>query len=179
MKKFILPLMVLILNTGLSFVKAEDKFKLSSSDIVEGSTIKNEQVFEGFGCKGNNKSPILSWSGAPKETKSFALTMYDPDAPTGSGWWHWQVVNIPVSINSIGGQKLPAELVETRNDYGKAEYGGPCPPVGDKPHRYIFTIYALKTDKLDLTGESSGALTGYMINANKLAQATLTGNYGR
>jgi Raf kinase inhibitor-like YbhB/YbcL family protein len=155
-------------------------FKLTSSDLK--GTFQQSQIFNAFGCTGGNVSPQLSWSGAPAGTKSFALTVFDPDAPTGSGWWHWVVVNIPASTTQLAsgasGKSMPAGSLETRTDFGKPGYGGPCPPPG-KPHRYIFTIYALKTDKLDLDAQSSGAMAGFMTNQNALAKATFTATYGR
>lgn len=148
--------------------------------------IDNEQVFKGFGCSGGNVSPELRWSNAPKDTKSFAVTVYDPDAPTGSGWWHWVIFNIPPSVTKLeanagqpDGGKAPAEAVQSRTDFGQAGYGGPCPPAGDKPHRYIFTVYALKVDQLPLKSDASGAMVGFYLNQNALAKASVTGYYGR
>jgi Raf kinase inhibitor-like YbhB/YbcL family protein len=159
---------------------------LTSPDIKEGGTIANEQLLKGFGCTGDNISPALSWSGAPAGTKSFAVHMLDPDAPTGSGWWHWVVFNIPADVMSLpagasdpAAGKLPKGAVQSRTDFGKPGYGGPCPPQGDKPHRYIFKVFALKTDKLDLDESASGALVGFMLNANKLGTAEFTATYGR
>jgi Raf kinase inhibitor-like YbhB/YbcL family protein len=120
---------------------------LTSAEVADGSTIKEAQVANGFGCKGGNISPSLSWSGAPSDTKSSALTVYDPDAPTGSGFWHWVVFNIPASTTSIllgaGDVKkklMPKGVIQSRTDFGTDGYGGPCPPQGDKPHHYIFTV---------------------------------------
>jgi Raf kinase inhibitor-like YbhB/YbcL family protein len=110
------------------------------------------------------------------------LTAYDPDAPTGSGFWHWVVFNIPASVNKLdGGVKadaLPAGTVQARSDYGSIGFGGACPPPG-KPHRYIFTVYALKVDKLDLDANATPAVVGFMTNANAIGKATLTAKYGR
>lgn len=168
---------------------AADKFVLKSADIAPNAKITDKHVFKGFGCEGGNVSPALEWSGAPAGTKSFAVTMYDPDAPTGSGWWHWVVFNIPASTTKLeqgfgeaSGAKLPAGAVQSRTDFGVPGYGGPCPPKGPslkKPHRYIFTVFALKVDKLDLGADSSGALVGYMLNGNALGKASFTGLYGR
>ncbi|HMK87887.1 MAG TPA: YbhB/YbcL family Raf kinase inhibitor-like protein [Steroidobacteraceae bacterium] len=160
-------------------------FKLESSVIRANATIGNDQVFNGFGCSGKNLSPPLRWSGAPPGTKSFALTVYDPDAPTGSGWWHWVLYNIPATVTELpqgaggpGGQ-LPSGALQGRTDFGTTGYGGPCPPPGNKPHRYVFTVYALKTEKLDVPADASPAMIGFNLGANKLASATLTGTYGR
>ncbi|RZL95908.1 MAG: YbhB/YbcL family Raf kinase inhibitor-like protein [Variovorax sp.] len=161
-------------------------FTLASPTIKPGSTLTEAQVFNSFGCTGKNVSPALKWSGAPKDTKSFAVTVYDPDAPTGSGWWHWVVYNIPATATELpegagtaDGKGLPAGSVQGRTDFGAPGFGGACPPQGDKPHRYIFTVYALKTDKLDIPPDGTAALVGYMINANKLGSATFTAKYGR
>jgi Raf kinase inhibitor-like YbhB/YbcL family protein len=160
-------------------------FVLSSPAAKSGSTLKDAQVFNSFGCTGQNISPALQWSGAPKGTKSFAVTVYDPDAPTGSGWWHWVVYNIPGDATGLpegvtaDGKGLPAGSAQGRTDFGAPGYGGPCPPVGDKPHRYVFTVHALKTDKLDIPADGTAALVGFMVNANKLKSASFTAKYGR
>ena len=173
------------LFTGALAAQAAD-FALSSPTVKAGSTLGNAQVFNGFGCTGKNISPTLKWSGAPKDTKSYAVTVYDPDAPTGSGWWHWVVYNIPASANELpegaggaDGKGLPAGSVQGRTDFGAPGFGGACPPKGDKPHRYIFTVYALKTDKIEVPADASAALVGFMINANKLGKASFQAKYGR
>jgi Raf kinase inhibitor-like YbhB/YbcL family protein len=165
---------------------AAGSFTLSSAEIKPGATIAEAQVFKGFGCEGGNVSPSLAWSNAPAGTKSFALTVYDPDAPTGSGWWHWVMFNIPADVNALpagagdsAGGKAPRGAVQSRTDFGKPGYGGPCPPKGDRPHRYIFTIHALKVDHIDADQDASGALAGFMVNANQIGKATFTGKYGR
>jgi hypothetical protein len=161
-------------------------FKLTSPDVSNGGTIKAEQVFNSFGCTGSSISPELNWSGAPAATKSFAVTVYDPDAPTGSGFWHWLIANIPASTASLaknaGDPKAdlaPKGSVQSRTDFGTSGYGGPCPPKGDKPHRYIFTVFAVDTDKLDVTPETTGAVVGFNLHFHTLAKATFTGRYGR
>ncbi len=162
-------------------------FKLSSPDIRAKGTIADEQVFNGFGCTGKNVSPALNWRGAPAGTKSFALTVYDPDAPTGSGFWHWVVFDIPANATSmpknagdIKSNLAPAGSVQSRTDFGVPGWGGPCPPKGDKPHRYIFTIFALDIDKLPVPGpDVSAAIVGFNLHFHTLAKATLTGRYGR
>jgi len=170
------------LFAGLSAAAGE--FKLTSADIADKATISNKQIFSGFGCSGENISPALSWSGAPAGTQSFALTVYDPDAPTGSGWWHWFVINIPANVSALNagagtadGKQLPAGSQQVRTDFGATGYGGPCPPAG-KPHRYIFTLYALKVPKIEVNADATAAMAGFMINANKLGSATFTGYYG-
>ena len=159
-------------------------FELKSDDVAEGSTLKNAQVFSGFGCTGENISPALQWSGAPAGTKSFALTVYDPDAPTGSGWWHWVVYDLPATTaglpRGVGkSAKLPEGAHQGRNDFGTGDFGGACPPPGDKPHHYIFTVYALKIDKLGVPADATAALIGYNIKGNSLGSATLNARYGR
>lgn len=161
-------------------------FRLSSPTVKDKGAVSNEHVFNGFGCSGNNTSPELRWERAPKGTKSFAVTVYDPDAPTGSGWWHWVVFNIPATVTHMpadaGGEKgagLPAGAVQGRTDFGFSRFGGPCPPVGDAPHHYQVTVYALKTDKLPLDANSSGAMVGYYLHMNMLGKASITGLFGR
>lgn len=161
-------------------------FTLSSPTIKPGGMLTEAQVFQGFGCTGKNVSPALRWSGAPAGTKSFALTVYDPDAPTGSGWWHWVVINLPAATTELpegagaaGGPGLPAGAMQGRTDFGAPGFGGACPPKGDKPHRYIFTVHALKIEKLDVPPDATAALIGFMINANRLGKASFTAKYGR
>jgi Raf kinase inhibitor-like YbhB/YbcL family protein len=165
--------------------QAPAEFMVSSPDISNGKKIADAQVFNSFGCTGQNVSPALSWSNAPAGTKSFALLMHDPDAPTGSGWWHWLAYNIPADTNSLaagaGDSKkhlMPAAAVQGRNDFGPSGYGGPCPPPG-KPHHYYFRLYALKVPKLDLPADATAALIGYNVTANSLGKAELLGMYGR
>lgn len=161
-------------------------FTLSSPDIAGGGSIAPVFEFDGFGCSGQNRSPVLQWSGAPAGTRSFAVTVYDPDAPSGSGWWHWFVVDLPADTAQLaahagaqGGAGLPAPGRHIRNDYGAFAWGGMCPPPGDKAHRYIFTVHALGVDQLDIPADASAALAGFMVNANTLAKATFTATYGR
>ena len=161
------------------------ELSVKSTSWHDGQTMKDAYVFNSFGCTGNNISPQISWSGAPDGTKSFAVTVYDPDAPTGSGWWHWTVFNIPADVvqlqegASSNPSALPAGAIQGLTDFGKPGYGGACPPVGNKPHRYILTVYALKTDKIDLKADASGAMVGYYLNQNALTKASLTVKYGR
>lgn len=158
-------------------------FTLHSNDL--SGQLTKTQEFSGFGCNGQNISPELHWNDAPKGTKSFAVTLYDPDAPTGSGWWHWVVFNIPASVTSLPAdfgnltksQKINA--IQSITDYGKAGFGGACPPKGDRPHRYLFTVHALNVDRLDLDEKASPALAGYMINAHSIGKATIVSYYGR
>lgn len=132
------------------------------------------------GCGGQNVSPQLAWANAPEGTKSFALICFDPDAPTGSGFYHWVVANIPASVTSISENTLPPGAVEGSTDYGESKYGGPCPPTGDPPHRYHFTIYALDIPSIESAGPTmTGARLVFSMRGHLLAQGTLTGKYAR
>jgi Raf kinase inhibitor-like YbhB/YbcL family protein len=179
-------ILVASLLAALSTTLQASDFSLRSPEFEDGATLDARFEFSGFGCSGENRSPALQWKGAPPETKSFAVTAYDPDAPTGSGWWHWSVINVPAAVTSLpagagalGDAKLPPGARHVRIDYGVAAWGGVCPPEGDKPHRYIFTVHALKVDRLDIPADATAALAGYMINANALGKASLTARYGR
>lgn len=157
-----------------------DNFTLKSSELK--GQLTNKQVFSGFGCTGENISPELSWENAPKNTKSFAITVYDPDAPTGSGWWHWVAFDISknkMSLPTGFGNSESKDVIQSMTDFGKTGFGGACPPKGDKSHRYIFTVHALDVETLALDKNSSPALVGYYINAHSLAKASLISYYGR
>jgi Raf kinase inhibitor-like YbhB/YbcL family protein len=174
-----------LISIFVSGAALADSLTLTSKDITAGESMSKTQEFVGFGCSGENKSPQLSWSGSPEGTEAFALLVHDPDAPTGSGWWHWQVVNIAKDATSLvanAGAKdkplLPEGSVQISNDYGFKGFGGACPPKGHGVHRYQFTLHALST-KLELPEDASGALTGYMVNANSLASTTLEALYER
>ncbi|WP_192459252.1 YbhB/YbcL family Raf kinase inhibitor-like protein [Musicola keenii] len=180
------PRIALLAGLALATSAHAASLTLSSPAIPADSTLPASYEFNGFGCSGKNQSPPLAWHGAPAGTQSFAVTVYDPDAPTGSGWWHWMVVNIPAGTHSLaanagdaGGKQLPAGARQLRIDYGVAAWGGVCPPKGDHPHRYIFTVYALNTKTLDIPKDATPALGGYMINANTLDKASFTAYYGR
>ena len=162
------------------------EFVLISPEIKADTLIPKRFEFKGFGCAGDNKSPILKWSGAPPEAKSFAVTVYDPDAPSGSGWWHWSVVNIPAVVTElasnageVGGGGLPKGAVQLPTGYGAAAWGGICPPQGDKPHRYVFTVYAMKTDKVAIPVAATGASMESLLTADALGRASFTAKYGR
>ena len=178
-------LLVLLSGAFVAAAQAPAKFMLTSSDVHQGQTMPTANVFNGMGCTGSNVSPALAWSGAPAGTKSFAVTIYDPDAPTGSGWWHWVVYDIPAETHALpsgagDAQKklMPAGAVQARTDFGTPGYGGPCPPPG-KPHHYNFRLYALKVPKLQVPADASAALIGFNVHANELGVAELTGLYGR
>jgi len=156
-------------------------FYLTSSD-VQGQ-ISNDQVFNGFGCSGKNISPQLSWKNAPTGTQSFAITVYDPDAPTGSGWWHWLVFNIPNSVDHLktgaSNKAMPSGAVESITSYGAKGFGGACPPKGDKAHRYIFTVYALNTKEIKQGVDATPALIGYFLNSHAISKASIMAYFGR
>jgi len=174
------------LSLSISASAFADSLTLSSHDIAQDEFMTKAQEFNGFGCSGDDLSPHLKWSNAPKGTKSFAITAYDPDAPTGSGWWHWQVVNIPKNVTEIatGAGSKNADVagqgsMQIDNDYGSKAFGGACPPSGHGVHHYRFTIHALSVEKLDLPLNASGALAGYMINANTIESNTIESLYKR
>ncbi|MFT6123217.1 MAG: Raf kinase inhibitor-like YbhB/YbcL family protein [Oleiphilaceae bacterium] len=175
-----------VLSLSVSVSVSADSFTLSSQDIAQGEFMAKAQEFNGFGCSGGDISPHLKWSNAPKGTKSFAITVYDPDAPTGSGWWHWQVVNIPMALMEIqsgaGDTKIniaPKGSTQIQNDYGNRGFGGACPPEGHGVHHYRFTVHALSVEKLELPEDASGALAGYMINAHTIESSTIESLYKR
>lgn len=150
---------------------------------LKGQSLSADNEFDGFGCKGKNLSPEIQISNVPKDAKSLAIIVFDPDAPTGGGgWYHWLAINIPTTKTSfsVGEKNLEKlGLVQTVNSYGTNAFGGACPPIGDKPHRYVFTVYALKVDKLDLAPTTNPNITGYNIVANSFTKAETTFSYGR
>lgn len=161
-------------------------FTLTSPVLKEGATLQMAQVANVFGCTGKNLSPALAWDNVPAGTKSLAVTVYDPDAPTGSGWWHWVAFNLPPTLKSLPegageaeGKALPKGTVQVRNDYGTPGFGGACPPPGAKPHRYVFTVHALNVDALPLDAGATPAAVGFYLNQHRLGTATLTAKYGR
>ncbi len=172
----------LLTLSGLLFSSmACQALTLSSDSVTNDQSFKNSQIFNQWGCTGDNISPQLSWSDVPKGTKSFALTMYDPDAPTGSGWWHWLVINLPADARGLpagagamGGAKLPKGAAMVTNDFGFKGYGGACPPPDSKPHQYHITLYALDTDKIEIPGNATAALAGYNILQHVVGKAELT-----
>ena len=160
-------------------------FEISSPDIAPGAKIAEEQVFSGFGCKGGNISPALKWSGAPAGTKSFALMVYDPDAPTGSGFWHWVMFDIPPSVTELPkgagdpkSGKAPQGATQSRTDFGVPGYGGPCPPQGDPAHHYHFMLFAVDAAKLGPDADTSAAVVGFNLHFHTLAKTELVGLYG-
>jgi len=164
-------------------------FTVTSNSFKDGDYLANAHILSadfGFGCAGNNQSPHLAWLGAPAGTKSFAVTCLDPDAPTGSGFWHWLVVNIPPNVTELAvdagnpkAPQLPRGALQTRTDFGTPGYGGPCPPAGDHPHRYLFTVFAVGTESLPVTADTSAAVIGFQLHFNTLAKAAIMGLYRR
>jgi len=154
---------------------------LESSDLKPDASFANAHVYKGFGCTGENKSPALSWKGAPEGTKSFALLVHDPDAPTGgAGWWHWVLIDIPSSVTSLTtGQEAPEGAREITTDFGTPGWGGPCPPEGHGAHDYNFTIHALKVEKLEIPDGATASLVGYMVNHNSIEKATFEATHKR
>ena len=178
-KKIIFTTLLII--SSLTII-SQNTFTLTSKNLGGEATLKEE--FNGFGCIGKNESPQLSWKNAPEGTRSFAITMYDPDAPTGSGWWHWVVFDIPTSTTELvanaGDIKLdltPEGTIQSITNYGSQGYGGPCPPQGHGLHQYIITVYALKTDTLGLNKNTNPAIVGYYLWNNTLAKASLITYY--
>lgn len=168
---------------GVAGAACAAEFTLTSKTLAPGERIPSAHVYSS--CGGEDVSPQLSWSGAPEGTKSFALMVYDPDAPTGSGWWHWVLFNIPADVNELpegaGNPKngLIPEAFQVRNDYGSPGYGGACPPEGHGDHRYQFRLFALGVEELPLDDSATAAKVGFYVNANKLAEAELEVLYGR
>jgi len=161
----------------------ESRFTLSSPDLQEGHFMANDHEFDGFGCNGKNVSPELNWQHAPAGTKGFAVTVFDPDAPTSSGFWHWLVTDIPAEATGFargaGKGSLPPGCRSFTNDYGSKDFGGACPPEGHGMHRYQFTVWALPDDALGVPDGASAAVVSFMLNATALDKATLTATYAR
>ena len=184
-KKKLIP-MVLILSILVAASGFAGDFSLTSPQVLAGKMLSMEQVLNGFGCSGENISPELIWSGEPAGTKSFAVTVYDPDAPTGSGWWHWVVFNIPSSVHSLAKNSgnaqaglLPVGAIQSRTDFGKIGYGGACPPEKDAAHHYEFTVWALDVDSLGPDENASGAMVGFFLHHHQLGHTALTAVFNR
>lgn len=158
-------------------------FAVELAGMRDGDTAPERMVYNGFGCTGGNRSPALRWHDAPSGTQSYAVTIHDPDAPTGSGWWHWLLFNLPATTTQLpegySGSTPADPAIESITDFGKPGYGGPCPPPGDRAHRYVITVYALKTAGLPLDAKAMPAMVGFMLGQNSLAKATVTLRYAR
>ena len=171
------------LGVAVAMAARAGRFTLASPTILEGGIVPNAHIYNGFGYNGPNHSPKLSWSGAPSGTKSFAVTMYDPDAPHAGGWWHWLVFDIPASVHELpedagSGAGLPAGAIQSLTDFGGSGYGGPAPPPG-RTHRYIFTVYALKVAKLGVSSTAAPAEVDRAIRKAALAQTSVTAKFGK
>ncbi|MBW8880561.1 MAG: YbhB/YbcL family Raf kinase inhibitor-like protein [Asticcacaulis sp.] len=174
-----LVLMVFALLAAQATACAAQSHFTVTADDAPGGRFAQAQYYNNYGCTGGNISPHITWSGAPADTRSFAVTIFDPDAPTGHGWWHWLVTDIPATAAGLergisGSDGLQAlGIVETNNDFGTGTYGGPCPPPGSD-HHYVITVYALKTDKLNLAPTTPPAEVEKQLKAAAEATATTT-----
>ncbi len=178
MSKKILIIFIFLISVGA--IMANSSFVLTSETIKNNQTLPNEQVLNSFGCTGENVSPDLKWSGAPAGTKSYALLVHDPDAPRPTGWWHWLVINIPVTKTEFKkGEKLAPPMLETVTDFKNTGYGGACPPKGHGVHHYNFTIYALDTENLDITVDTDPNEVEKIVKSHALASSTITALYQR
>jgi Raf kinase inhibitor-like YbhB/YbcL family protein len=158
-----------------TLLPAVPSFTVTSDDVADGQPM--DQRFAHPSVGGQNVSPHLSWSGFPEATRSFAVTCYDPDAPTASGFWHWSAVNLPVGVTSLAsGAELPEGAFCVRNDFGERGYGGPAPPV-DRPHRYYFVVHAVDVERLDVTPDTPPAVVGFNLTFHTLARAIITPIY--
>jgi Raf kinase inhibitor-like YbhB/YbcL family protein len=161
-------------------------FEVTSSDVKDGDEMPVAQRSGIFGAGGEDRSPQLTWSGYPPETKSFVVTCYDPDAPTASGFWHWAVVDIPASVTSLDsgagddeGSGLPAGAFQLRNDAGLARYLGAAPPPGHGRHRYFFVVHAVGVESLGIPADASNAFLGFNLFGQTLGRAMLVPWYER
>ncbi|HVO46386.1 MAG TPA: YbhB/YbcL family Raf kinase inhibitor-like protein [Steroidobacteraceae bacterium] len=187
MRRRIAMLGVVALAVGGAIAQESGSFTLLSPDLQPGGPVPDTFVLNAYGCKGSNQSPALEWHGAPSGTKSFVITVFDGDERnSGSGWWHWVVYDLPASATQLprgaGAERsraLPTGTKQGRTDLGTDAYHGPCPDVGDPPHHYVFSIYALSAAKLDVPPEPSGAMVTATAKPAVLAKATLTVRYGR
>lgn len=164
------------------FLPALPGFALTSADITDGQPLKSDQVSGIMGAGGRDVSPQLSWSGFPETTRSFAVTVFDPDAPTASGFWHWAVANLPATVTDLpagagDGSSLPGDALTLRNDAGLARFVGAAPPAGHGHHRYFVAVHALDVEKLDIGPDASPAYLGFNVFMHAIARAVIHGTY--
>ena len=157
-------------------------FTLTSADITGGKPLHKAQVSGIMGAGGEDVSPQLSWSGFPEETRSFVVTIYDPDAPTASGFWHWAVANLPATVTDLpagvgDGSLLPGDALTLCNDAGIRRFVGAAPPAGHGVHRYFVAVHALDVEKLDLSEDASPAFLGFNCFMHAIARAVIHGTY--
>ena len=162
------------------FLPKLPEITVESNDIAHGEMMSNAHVYNGFGLDGQDLSPHLRWSGFPAETRSFAVSCFDPDAPTASGFWHLMLVDVPASVTELptGAASgdlsgLPAGSFCVRNDFGSKGYGGAAPPAGDPPHRYHFAVHALDVESLGIDSDASPAFAGFNIRFHALARGLI------
>ncbi|MGL6344124.1 MAG: YbhB/YbcL family Raf kinase inhibitor-like protein [Waterburya sp.] len=185
MRQFLIPVVTSTIVAVSILPIHASSFSVESKQFENGGTLPQSTIYQGFGCTGDNMSPQLSWQNAPKNTKSYVVTLFDPDAPTGVGWWHWTVFNIPADVNVLAvnagssNNNLPPGSVQGYTDFGSNRYGGACPPIGDQPHDYIFTIYALDVKNLPADKTTTGAKLAFLIKDHILAKAAITAKFGR
>jgi hypothetical protein len=157
-------------------------FTVTSTDCADGETLATPHVSGVMGAGGEDRSPQLAWAGFPAATRSFCVTMYDPDAPTGSGFWHWVLVNLPASVTELPTGAKEADLggaFSVRNDYGDTGYGGAAPPPGDRPHRYVFAVHALDVETLGIDKEATPTFAAFNALFHTLGRALITPTYQR
>ena len=181
----ILFLATCFLLTGSETVSAQD-FRLTSPQLREGGRMPMAQVYSEIGCTGENISPALAWRNPPKQTQSFAVTLFDTDARHGNGWWHWLIFNIDPSVRNLPQNSgnpeaalAPPGAVQSVTDFGTPGYGGPCPPTGDIPHHYIFTVYALDVPRLDVDASAMPGTVNAAILQHAIGFARLTVMFSR
>ena len=178
---FLLSLGIMTLGTAYA-----GEFVLMSPDVGPDKPLAQEFVYDKFGCTGGNLSPALSWSDAPAGTKSYAVALFDPDAIRGRGFWHWLVVNLPASTTSLArnagkvdGSNLPIGAIQIKNGFRANGYSGSCPPPGEPPHGYTYTVYALRTEKVEVPADADSPTVLNLIKEKSLGSATLVYRFGR
>ncbi|MFK4341068.1 MULTISPECIES: YbhB/YbcL family Raf kinase inhibitor-like protein [unclassified Paenibacillus] len=169
------------LNNPFARLPEVAEFQVTSNDISEGKPLSTEQFSGLFGVKGGKDiSPELKWSGAPEGTKSYAVTVYDPDAPTGAGFWHWAVMNIPKEVTELPtgagdekGNGIPTGAIQLPNDASVKRFIGAAPPKGDGPHRYYFVVHALDVENIGIDPNSTPTFLGFNMLKHTLGRAVL------